>query len=107
MIDKILQSAIIPAGAGRLEDSQHLDVFAVYFDGVIADGPDDGPRCIFTHNSTVELYATTLEAGDKAKLRFEAELDALSISYTTQGWYWLSSTQRFQEIYELTYINKT
>lgn len=105
MIDEILTAAAIPSREARFPDPPELH--AVYFDSVEAEGPDGGPARIFTHDGTVELYAPSTDAGNVAKKRLEAQLDARGIPYTTQGWYWLKELRRYQEIYEFTYIVKT
>lgn len=105
MIERILTAASIPARAARFPDPPATH--AIYFDSVDAEGPDCGPSRIFYHNATVELYASTLEAGEKAKALLVAELDAEALPYTTQGWYWLDEIRRYQEIIEFTYIEKT
>lgn len=104
MLNDILIAAAIPSQAARFPDPPA--VHAVYFDSVVADGPDDGPRRIYTHDCTVELYAPTIKKGDEALHRLTPELDALGISYTTQGWYWLDTIKRYQEVIEFTYIEK-
>jgi hypothetical protein len=102
MLTKILTAAAIPAREARFPDPPE-ETHAVYFDSVTADGPD-GINRIFTHDCTVELYARTPD--NEAKARLEAQLDAHGIAYTTQGWYWLDSLRRYQEIYEFQYITK-
>lgn len=104
MPNDILRAASIPSQAARFPDPPAL--YAVYFDSVAADGPDEGSRRVFTHDCTVELYAPTIKKGDEALHRLIAELDALGISYTTQGWYWLEAIQRYQEVIEFTHIEK-
>lgn len=104
MLNDILRAASIPSQAARFPDPPV--VHAVYFDSVVADGPDEGPRRVYTHDCTVELYAPTIKKGDEALHRLIAELDARGISYTTQGWYWLDAIQRYQEVIELSYIQK-
>lgn len=105
MIQEILTAAAVPSQEARFPNPPELH--AVYFDDVTADGPDIGPCRIFTHDGTVELYAPTTAAGNEARRRICAELDARSIHYTTQGWHWLSDIRRYQEIIEFTYIEKT
>ena len=104
MVKEILNAAALPSQEGRFPDPPE-QTYAVFFDSVTADGPDLGPRRIFTHDITVEIYAPTIDADTKARL--EAELDARGLSYTTQGWLWLKDLRRYQEIYEFTYIVKT
>lgn len=105
MLIDILKAASIPSKAARFPD--HPDIYAIYFDSVDADGPDDGPRRIFSHNCTVELYAPTIDGGSKALHQLTAELDARGISYTTQGWYWLDAIRSYQEVVEFTHNEKT
>lgn len=105
MLNDILTAASIPSQAARFPDPPA--VHAVYFDSVVADGPDEGPRRIYTHDCTVELYAPTIKKGDKALQQLTPELDARGISYTTQGWYWLDAIKSYQEVIEFTYISKT
>lgn len=103
MIKEILNAAHIPSREARFPDPPE-GTYAVYFDSVTADGPDGSNR-IFTHDCTVELYAPVLDRTSKAAL--ESELNARGIHYTTQGWYWLDSLRRYQEIYEFTFTGKT
>ena len=104
MIDEILKAADIPAQAARFPDPPKT--FAVYFDSQETDGADIGTPLSIQHDCTVELYAPTVKAGDSAMTRLRAELDARGIRYTTQGWYWLDSIQRYQEIVEFSHIEK-
>ena len=104
MLNDILKAASIPSQAARFPDPPA--VHAVYFDSVDADGPDEGSRRIFSHDCTVELYAPTIKKGDTALQKLTAELDARGLSYTTQGWYWLDTIQRYQEVIDFTYIEK-
>lgn len=101
MLNDILTAAAIPAREARFPNPP--DTHAVYFDSVTTDGPD-GINRIFTHDCIVEIYAPTTDSDVKARL--EAELDARGIEYTTQGWHWIDSLRRYQEIYEFTYIKK-
>ena len=107
MINEILTAAAIPSRAARFPDPP--DLHAVYFDSRDTSNfnPDTGPALGVEHDCTVELYAPSIKAGDEALQRIQAELDARGIRYTTQGWYWLSAIQRYQEIIEFSYIEKT
>ena len=105
MLNEILSAASIPSQAARFPDPPA--VHAVYFDSLGVEGPDDGPRRIYTHDCTVELYAPSIKRGDEALRRLIAEVDARGISYTTQGWYWLDAIKSYQEVVEFTYIEKT
>lgn len=103
MIKEILNAAHIPSREARFPDPP-AGTHAVYFDSTTADGPDDSNR-IFTHDCIVELYALVPDPAAKAALG--SELDSRGIHYTTQGWYWLDSIRRYQEVYEFTFTEKT
>ena len=79
--------------------------YAVYMDDVTATGPDNMPARIFTHDVTVELYET--QPDDAAEAAIEAAIDAQGIPWTKQDRYWLQDVQRYQVIYEFSYIVKT
>lgn len=102
MAKEILTAAGIPHKPARYPDPP-AGTYAVYFDHVTADGPD-GHNCIFTHDAMVELYAPKIDEAANAKL--EAELGKRGIHYERQGWYWLDSIKRYQDIYEFTYTEK-
>lgn len=104
MINKILAAATIPSQAARFPDPPAIH--AIYFDSVESEGPDSGPGRIFTHNYSVELYAPSIKKGDEALLRLLSQLDENGLQYTTQGWYWLSGIQRYQEVIEFSHIEK-
>lgn len=103
MINDILTAAGIPNRETRflrIPDG----TYAVWFDDITADGPDGANR-IFTHDLTVELYEP--KPDDDAEAAIEAELDARGLPWTKQARYWLGDAQRYQVIYEFTYITKT
>lgn len=107
MIEEILTAAAIPSQAARFPDPPELH--AVYFDSADTDGldnPDQGPALQARHDCTVELYAPSIKVGDSALTRVKEQLEARGIRYTTQGWYWLSTIQRYQEIVEFSHIEK-
>ena len=79
------------------------DTYAVYMDDVTVDGPD-GHNRIFTHDITVELYEP--EPDDAAEAAIEAAINARGIPWTKQDRYWLQEVQRYQVIYEFSYIEK-
>lgn len=105
MIKEILTSAAIPHKPARFPDPP-AQTYAVYFDSTSYDGPDIGAAEVVTHEFTVELYAASVADGAAALARLQSQLNANSIRCTTQGWYWLNSIQRYQEIVEFTYIEK-
>ena len=104
MIEEILTAAAIPSQAARFPDPP--EIHAVYFDSIDTDGPDLGPATSAAHDCTVELYAPSIKVGGSALMQLKAQLDARGIRYTTQGWYWLSTIQRYQEVVEFSYIEK-
>lgn len=79
------------------------DTYAVYMDDVTAAGPD-GYNRIFTHDITVELYEP--EPDDAAEAAIEAAINVQGIPWTKQDRYWLQEVQRYQVIYEFSYIEK-
>lgn len=102
MADEILTAAGVlhrQARFVRLPDETH----AVWFDDVSADGPD-GYNRIFTHDVLIELYSVKLDPNAEAAI--EAELDERGIHWEKQAAYWLDDVQRYQTIYEFTYISK-
>lgn len=104
MLNTIFTAAAIPAKPGRFPDPPELH--AVYFDSKTVIGPDLGSPLQINHDCTVELYAPSIETGDEALHRLQGQLDANSIRYTTQGWYWLSSIRRYQEVIEFSHTEK-
>ena len=103
MIDEILTAAGLnhkETRFVRLPEGTH----AVWFDDVTTDGPD-GYNRIYTHDVTVELYEPKPDPTAEAAL--EAELDARGLPWTKQARYWLDDVQRYQVVYEFTYILKT
>ena len=103
MINEILTSLGMP-----YKETQFLrppnKTYAVYFDDVTTDGPD-GVNRIFTHNITVEVYELSPEPTVEAAL--ESELNLRGIRWTKQARYWVQDAQRYQVIYEFSYITKT
>lgn len=103
MIDLILKALGVPYRETQFTRAPAGD-YAVYMDEVDADGPDDENR-IFTHDITVELYEAkpnpTLEAA------LEGQLNSRGIKWSKQSRYWVTGADRYQVIYEFTYIEKT
>lgn len=102
MVNELLHRARIPGRRGRFPKPP-AGTYAVWMDNITTDGPDGMPR-ILMHDITVELY----EAGpdDEKEAAFEAELTAAGLQWTKQDRYWLQSEQRYQVIYEFSYIEK-
>lgn len=76
---------------------------AVFLDDVEMDGAD-GLNLLAYHNITVELYEPRPDPAAEAD--FEAILNARGRPWTKQARYWLQSLQRYQVIYEFSYITK-
>lgn len=102
MINEIF--AAVPGGCwpGRCPDPPAC-TYAIVLEDVEADGPDN-INLLFTHNVMVELYELRPDAETEAAV--EAELNARGIRYTKQEQYWLKEVQRYQTIYEFSYIEK-
>jgi hypothetical protein len=102
MINKVLTAAGLKYRRSRFLKPP-AETYAVYLDDVTTDGPD-GINAIFTHDYIVEIYAPTQD--DEACEALEAALNAEGLRWTVQDWYWLQDVQRYQKIYEFTYIEK-
>lgn len=100
--------AITKAAGLEIRETRHQkpgDTYGVYMDAVEAGGAD-GVNCIRRHDITLELYAPTAAKAEAAESALEDVLDARGIPWTKQGRYWLKDEQKYQEIYEFTYIEK-
>lgn len=102
MIAQILKAVPGAAWPARCP-SPPACTYAIYFDDVEADGPDN-LNLVFTHDVTVELYE--LLPDDETESAIEAELNARGLRWTKQSRYWLKDLQRYQTIYEFSYIEK-
>ena len=111
MINEILTEAGINHAQGRflrMPDGTH----AVYFDDIDADGPDPVPFTdgvvlpqILKHSATIELYEQLPDP--EAESAIEARLKARGLPWTKQDRYWLQDIQRYQVVYEISYVTKT
>lgn len=102
MIDTILNAAGLPFRRSRFLEPP-AGTYIVYLDDVSTDGPD-GINRIFTHDITVEVYEK--EPDDVAEAAIEAAINAQGLKWTKQDRYWLQTEQRYQVIYEFSYILK-
>lgn len=102
MVTKILKQAGV-----KFRQSRYMpplpDTYAVYFDDREANGAD-GINCLITHNITIEVYES--KPDDATEAAIEAALDAFGQEWTSQARYWIREEQRYQVIYEFTYIEK-
>ena len=103
MVTNILKKAGVKFRQSRYTERPLPDTYAVYFD-VREVGGADGINCLITHNITVEVYET--KPDDATETAIEAALDAYGLEWTSQARYWLQEEQRYQVIYEFTYIEK-
>lgn len=102
MIKTIMDAARVPFRESRFIKPP-AGTYAVFMDDMETDGPD-GMNRIFTHNITLEVYEA--KPDDKAEAAIESALEAQGLHYTKQARYWLQTEQRYQVIYEFTYIIK-
>ena len=104
MIISILKATGIPFKETMFPRVVPDKTYAVYMDDVEVDG-SDYENLVQTHNITVELYEP--KADPKAEAAIEAQLNAAGLHYSKQARYWIPEAQRYQVIYEFTYITKT
>lgn len=103
MVKEILAAAGIQ-GRGSRFAKPPAGTYAVWFDDITTDGPDGMPPRIFTHDVTLEVYASKK---DEAALQaLEAQLNARGLHWTRQDWLWIQSEQMYQAIYEFSHIEK-
>ena len=102
MINEILTATGVPFRRSRFLKPP-AETYAVYMDDVSADGPD-GINRIFTHDITLEVYEPAPD--DAAEAAIEAAIDAQGLQWEKQDRYWLQDEQRYQVIYEFSYIVK-
>lgn len=102
MIHEILGA--VPGGAWpeRCPTPPACD-YAIYFDDVEADGPDN-LNMLFHHNIVVELLELTRD-GTTGKV-IETELNVRGIRWTRTTRRWQPDVQRYQTIYDFSYIEK-
>ncbi len=103
MIDEILKPIGAPFKETMFSRAPDVD-YIVYHIEVDADGSDD-ENLIFTNSVTLEVYET--KPNPKLEATLEAQLNARGLKYSKQSRYWIPEAQRYQVIYEFTYITKT
>ena len=103
MVTKILAQAGVKYRQTRYTAKPLPDTYAVYFDDREASGAD-GINCLITHNITIEVYEA--KPDDATEIAIENALDAAGVEWTSQARYWIAEEQRYQVIYEFTYIEK-
>ena len=102
MINEILKALGVPYHETQFTRAPSGD-YAVYMDDVTADGPDCCNR-IYTHDITVELYEA--KPNPKLEQTLEGLLNSRGIHWSKQSRYWVTGADRYQVIYEFTYIEK-
>lgn len=102
MINKILEAAGVNYKRTRFPRPP-AGTYAVYMDDQSTDGPD-GINTVITHEYTIEVYEPTQD--DATEDAIEAALNAEGLRWTKQDRYWLQDVQRYQVVYEFTYIEK-
>ncbi len=103
MVNEILTEAGVKYRRARYTAKPLPDTYAVYFDEREAGGAD-GINCLINHNIMIEVYEA--KPDDETEAAIEAALDARGLAWTCQDRHWLREEQRYQVIYEFTYIEK-
>ena len=103
MVTKVLNRAKVKHRETRYLAKPLPDTYAVWFDDREAGGAD-GINCLITHNATIELYETKPDPVTEAAI--EEALDFYGLEWSSQARYWIQEEQRYQVIYEFTYIEK-
>ena len=103
MVSEILTAAGIKERGGRFAKPP-AGSYAVWFDDIETDGPDDMPPRIFTHDVMLEVYEPKKD--DAALAALEAQLSTHGLHWTKQDRVWIQTEQMYQTIYEFSYIEK-
>ena len=103
MVTEILKRAKVKFRQSRYMAKPLPNTYAVYFDDREASGAD-GINNLITHNITIEVYESIPD--DATEAAIEEALDAYGLEWSSQARYWIAEEQRYQVIYEFTYIEK-
>lgn len=103
MIQELLAAAGIEERGSRFTKPP-AGTYAVWFDDIDTDGPDDMAPCIFKHDCAIELYEPKKDPAAEAAL--EREMAAAGLKWTKQAALWIRSEQMYQTIYEFNYTEK-
>ena len=103
MVTEILKRAGVKFRQTRYTVKPLPPTYAVYFDDREAAGAD-GINCLINHNITIEVYES--KPDDATEAAIEEALDAYGLEWSAQARYWIQEEQRYQIIYEFTYIEK-
>ena len=103
MVTEILKRAGVKFRQSRYTARPLPDTYAVYFDDREAGGAD-GINCLITHNITIEVYES--KPDDVTEAAIEEAMDTYGLEWTSQARYFIQEEQRYQVIYEFSYIEK-
>lgn len=103
MVNDILNASGVQHRRGRFLHPPR-GTYAVFFDNVTTDGPDEHPEWVENHDVMVELYEPAPD--DAAEADMEAAISAAGLEYEKQDRFWLQTEQMYQVIYEFSYIKK-
>lgn len=110
MVNEILTASGLPYKEARFPDPP-AETYAIFFDSSEKSGPDsvpqtngDGIPYILNHDATIELYAPMID--QNAEERLENAINGAGLEFAKQDWYWLKDIQRYQRIFEFSYIEK-
>lgn len=105
MTTDILKASGVPFRRSRYP-SPPAGTYAIYMDDLDTDGADRAGECpiMVSHDVTVELYEAAPD--DAAEASLEAAMTAAGLKWTKQDRYWLQSEQRYQVVYEFSYVEK-
>lgn len=102
MVNRILTAAGVPYRKTRFPKPP-AETYAVYTDDISTDGPD-GLNRIYTHDVTVEVYEPAPD--DAIEAAIETAINAQGTPWTKQDRFWLQDPQRYQVVYEFSFIEK-
>ena len=103
MVNEILKASGVPFRETQWVGRPPETTYAIYMDDVNVDGADD-VNLISQHDITIELYES--KADPKIEKALENQFNVRGIKWTKQSRYWLTESQRYQVIYEFSYIEK-
>ena len=103
MLSEITTATGVPFKETQWIGKPPAETYGVWMDDVTADG-DDFENRIFTHDVTLEIYEPKQDP--EAEKAVEAWLNSKGRKWTKQSRLWLRDTQRYQTVYEFSYIEK-
>lgn len=103
MLNDITAATGVPFRETQWVGKPPAETYSIWLDDVTADGSDFDNR-IFTHDITLELYEP--KPDPEAEKAIEAWINAAGLKWTKQSRLWLTDAQRYQVVYEFSYIEK-